>query len=371
SFRQFITTTVETIEQLCSKDNHTPAQLPTPSRNAYYFLKQIDLTNLPVTTVEKTTVVPKSLSLKNVVKQQNAIQQQITQLVKSSNSLPKEQAKLLKCLTENVVAIEAICHNNQVTPAALTARSRQAYAWMKFLTDEENLQRHLTVVRRCWEIASEILTTQQRQQSQVKIELTNYNGLYKYKTQGNLTTIQLSEGFIAATDNILEGVIQAALFGKTQQTTKRIRQFGLTEDYQDVLLALDLIADITAETAKGKCYDLEQLFLTINAEYFGGKLEQPRLCWNQQLTRRKFGHYEKARDRVVISQTLDDAKIPQFVVEFVLYHELLHKQQGVQWSKGRLMAHTPEFRRCERRFKRYSEAEQWLAKVARGMVRSC
>ena len=121
-----------------------------------------------------------------------------------------------------------------------------------------------------------------------------------------------------------------------------------------------MIADLDAEIPQGNCYDLDQLFERINQEYFAGKMTKPRLTWNQTLTHRKLGHYEPLRDRVVMSRTLDNSQVPQYVVELVLYHELLHKHHGVKWVNGKRRSHTPEFRRSERKFAYYQEAEQWL-----------
>ena len=75
---------------------------------------------------------------------------------------------------------------------------------------------------------------------------------------------------------------------------------------------------------------------------------------------RKLGHYEPLRDRIVMSRTLDSSHVPQMVVELVLYHELLHKHHGAKLLNGKRMVHTPEFRRSERQFRHYQEAQQWL-----------
>ena len=47
-----------------------------------------------------------------------------------------------------------------------------------------------------------------------------------------------------------------------------------------------------------------------------------------------------------------------------MYHELLHKQHGEQWVNDRLVLHSPAFRRDERNFLQYEQAEQWLHKLA-------
>ena len=150
------------------------------------------------------------------------------------------------------------------------------------------------------------------------------------------------------------------LLGENPQAKRLVRNFGLTEEYSEIILELDLIADIDAEKPQGQCYDLDQLFERINQEYFAGKMAKPRLTWNQILTHRKLGHYEPLRDRVVMSCTLDNSQVPQYVVELVLYHELLHKYHGVKWVNGKRMVHTSEFRRSERKFAYYQKAEQWL-----------
>jgi len=73
----------------------------------------------------------------------------------------------------------------------------------------------------------------------------------------------------------------------------------------------------------------------------------------------------KSNTSGTISRTLDNRKMPQYVVEFVMYHKLLHKQHRENWGKSRLLVHTPEFRQNERKFKQYKQAQQWLEKLVR------
>ena len=256
--------------------------------------------------------------------------------------------------------IESICTKNQVTPAALAAPSRSAYAWMKFLTDEHNLQLHLDTLRRAIKIGTNMIKTHKGGVGEIFIELSYGSSLYKSRTVSNLTTLSISEGLIRSSDQVLTAVLQSALVGKTEASNQIIRQFGVSEECRDVLLELDLVAQIAAETAKGSCYDLDELFTTIDLEYFSGQMLKPRLVWSGVLSSRKLGHYERTRDRVVMSQILDDKRIPRCVVEFVLYHELLHKHHGIKWVNGRCLVHTPEFRRSEGKFRQYQEAESFL-----------
>jgi predicted metal-dependent hydrolase len=67
----------------------------------------------------------------------------------------------------------------------------------------------------------------------------------------------------------------------------------------------------------------------------------------------------------MISATLDSVEVPAFVVDFVVYHELLHKKHGVRWQNGRRAVHTPAFRAEERCFHKYAEADEWIGRLAK------
>jgi hypothetical protein len=116
---------------------------------------------------------------------------------------------------------------------------------------------------------------------------------------------------------------------------------------------------------RGKVYDLEELFADLNARYFGGRLSRPALSWSQRRTGRVLGHHDHIHDAIIVSRTLDDARIPRLVVEYVLYHEMLHIKHPPHRAGGRTVYHSPQFRADERRFDRIDEALAWLDRIAR------
>jgi hypothetical protein len=63
----------------------------------------------------------------------------------------------------------------------------------------------------------------------------------------------------------------------------------------------------------------------------------------------------------MISMSLDSADVPAYVVEFIVYHELLHKTMGTRLVNGRRHSHTSAFRKAERAFRQYAEAQTFLA----------
>jgi hypothetical protein len=305
-----------------------------------------------------------SIQIKNIKAQQDIILQKIFNLASMSTVNPAQVQQLMQALVKIVTKVEAKCTERQVTPANLTSLSRQIYAWMKFLTDEQNLHSHIQSTYRVRKIVKQTLTNGEKNFTEAMIEFTNLAGLYKGRRNHNNTILTINEGFIHASEEVLEALVKSAFLGKSQNSTLLIRSFASSTEYSNVLLELDLIAEVIAENPQGNFYNLNELFIKLNSEYFAAALSRPRLAWSQIKTYRKFGHYEPARDRVVMSLTLDDGNIPEFVTEFVLYHELLHKLHGIKWVNGRSIAHTPKFRAGESKFKLYKEAEEWLEKLA-------
>jgi hypothetical protein len=298
------------------------------------------------------------LKLKNILKQQTHINQQLFQAASTSNTIPPTITTQLHKTTNQ---IETICTKHQLTPTALAKPSRNAYTWMKFLTNPHNLQLHFNTLVRSITISQEIIKTQGS--GQIFIEFTHGSNLYKFRTINNLTTLNISESFIHSSNQVLTAVLQTALHQKNATASEIIRKFSLSEECSDVLLELDLITQIATETAQGNIYNLDHLFSSINHQYFAGTMSKPRLMWSNILSHRKLGHYERTRDRIVISKILDHERIPQYLIEFILYHELLHKHHGIQWLNGKCMVHTPEFKRSERKFGQFQEAETFLQQM--------
>jgi len=115
--------------------------------------------------------------------------------------------------------------------------------------------------------------------------------------------------------------------------------------------------------AKGRWQDLNRNFDRVNAEYFEGKLERPRLAWSATRSRRILGRYDATHHTVFISLFFDSAVVPDFVLDYILYHELLHIRHPSRARDCRSINHTPEFRADERKFKSYKNATEWIRKM--------
>ena len=118
-------------------------------------------------------------------------------------------------------------------------------------------------------------------------------------------------------------------------------------------------------SAQGNNYDLDKMFSKLNRRYFDSGLEKPTLTWSQRKTRSILGHHDRVYETITISKSLDSAQVPDWFVEFILYHEMLHIKHAARMINGRRYYHTTAFRQDERRFARYEDAQRWLEQVAR------
>lgn len=118
-------------------------------------------------------------------------------------------------------------------------------------------------------------------------------------------------------------------------------------------------------SAQGDFYDLDEIFDALNRTYFRDTLPKPVLSWSSRKTYRILGHHDSTHETVIVSKSLDDKKVPRFVVEYVVFHEMLHIFHPTIHHNGRRFNHTPAFRRNERKFRYFEEAESWIERNVR------
>lgn len=117
--------------------------------------------------------------------------------------------------------------------------------------------------------------------------------------------------------------------------------------------------------AQGRHHDLATLFETLNLQYFEGKLQKPHIGWSTRSWRRQFGCYDPGPNQIVLNRRMDRPGVPKFVVEYVLYHEMLHVKHPTRRSGCSLVSHSPEFRAEEKRFAQFTIARKFLDHLAR------
>lgn len=107
---------------------------------------------------------------------------------------------------------------------------------------------------------------------------------------------------------------------------------------------------------------LEESFNRINEDYFAGLIEKPNLRWGKH-SLAKLGCYEYGTDSIIISEIFKDSDTG--LLDYIMYHELLHKKLKFNEKNGRSIHHSSEFRERERRFEGYLNVEKKLKEFVR------
>ncbi len=116
-------------------------------------------------------------------------------------------------------------------------------------------------------------------------------------------------------------------------------------------------------SARGHFYDLDAVFEVLNTRFFHGLMARPRMSWSQTKTRRILGHYDPAHNAIIISSLFDHPKVPRYVLEYIVYHEMLHLKHPVRLRGSRRCVHSAEFQAEERLFPRVAEANAFLKRL--------
>lgn len=114
---------------------------------------------------------------------------------------------------------------------------------------------------------------------------------------------------------------------------------------------------------RGHFYDLDRIFEELNTRFFHGLMARPRMSWSPTKTRRILGHYDPAHNAIIISRLFDHPGVPAFVLEYIVYHEMLHLKHPVRLRGSRRCVHSAEFQAEEKMFPRVAEANAFLKRL--------
>jgi len=187
--------------------------------------------------------------------------------------------------------------------------------------------------------------------------------------------IRLESGAIhVRISDLLEGapapVVEALayiLLGKLfRRPAARIysHRYRLYLNRRDVRRQMHLVRQIRGRKfvsgPQGSHYNLETVFEALNAEHFQGLLARPLLGWSRGVSRNLLGHFDPSHNAIIISRIFDSPAVPEFALEYVMFHEMLHLRYPVEHNGARRRVHTRQFHQAEKQFARLKEAKAIL-----------
>lgn len=359
--RTEVASLVEDVEEMCARRGVTPEHLPAPSRNAYRFLRHLDLANLPFEDAARPSKTGSPLAINNLVRMRDDVADRLWREATAPSPSPRERSRLLTDIDERASEVDRICMEHDSAPSALAPPSKRAYCWLRFLSSRDRIDLHLSALGR---MASAIPRRRGDDRS-ARVHMVNMGALWRARQYGDGVLASVNEGFLNAESTVCRAIALSCLNQGSSSSDRLIREFAESDDFGEVLFEMESFAEPEALDAQGRVHNLDQSFRRVNKAYFGVSLSRPRLVWNRTLTARKFGHYQQSLDTVMLSISLDDPGVSPDLIDFVMYHELLHKKHGAVMVDGRRLVHSRPFRAEERRFPDYDNAVKSLSDLAR------
>ncbi len=142
-----------------------------------------------------------------------------------------------------------------------------------------------------------------------------------------------------------------------------LKMFKTRGHTYNIELYNNFIKNIPILTPKTK-FDplLEASFHRINQQFFSNSAEKPNLTWGQD-SFRKLASYNFHTDTVTVSTLFTDARAE--ILDYLMYHELLHKHHKFKHNYGRSSFHTRAFREDERLYPDHEKIEKEIETVIR------
>ncbi len=178
------------------------------------------------------------------------------------------------------------------------------------------------------------------------------------RLEGGLLRVRCLRGFALANDEVVLALARFIL-SRDDQARRVIERFAAS------------VARVTRATPRprfahprGEVHDLRAVYARENREHFDGRF-QARIGWSfgsSGKVRRsiRLGSWQPEHRLIKVHPVLDSEDVPAFVVDFVVFHEMLHGVIGSTRDGQRTVFHTPAFREREAAHPSYGTATGWI-----------
>ncbi len=176
---------------------------------------------------------------------------------------------------------------------------------------------------------------------------SDYNA--NVRKRGNQLFFSLSAEWKNVSDDIVLGLLQSL----------SCRLVKLKRESINIDLYNNFIRSLHISLAKTENDPfLEGSFNRVNEAYFEGLVEKPNFGWHDSL--RRLASYNYQTDTVSVSRVF---KNRSDIIDYLMYHELLHKKLKFSSSRSRTLHHSTMFRNMEKKFENAELLEKEIRKI--------
>jgi len=198
----------------------------------------------------------------------------------------------------------------------------------------------------------------------LKLKINNNRStMMSVKWEPDCTSVSLHKIFLDAPKNVMDS-LACYLKRKDENIAPHVKEF-----IQNNLTLLDFTTekDLQNIYTQGSFYNLQEIYNELNKDYFNNRLKLKITWFGKSIVRCRsrvtFGLYHDPLKLIKINRLLDNPTFPDYVVKFVVYHEMVHHICPPYYDKnGFQQIHSKEFKAKEARFKHFDLAEKWIKK---------
>jgi len=189
----------------------------------------------------------------------------------------------------------------------------------------------------------------------------NRQTMLSVRWEPDCTNVSLHRMFLQAPRNVMEQ-LACYIRGKHKVVSPTVKAF-----IEESLRKLDYSHTLKPGqiSTQGNVHNLKKILDNVNQEYFHNQVDinitwygKPRITSKTKIT---YGLYFEPQKLIKIHRFLDNVSVPDYVVSFVIYHEMLHHVCPTYVDeKGNHRSHDKTFKQKEKQFRHYQLAQDWM-----------
>lgn len=188
----------------------------------------------------------------------------------------------------------------------------------------------------------------------------NRSTMLSVKWEPDCTKVSLHRMFLDAPRNVMDA-LACYLKQEDKIIAPSVKAF-IEDRLKDIDYSKTL--DTSKLSSQGDVYNLQRIYDNLNREYFKDKLKL-QITWfgkgQRFKSRVSFGLYYDSLRLIKINRLLDHASFPDYILSYVIYHEMLHHVCPAYYdANGYHHIHSKEFKKREVEFKYYDMAQKWI-----------
>lgn len=200
---------------------------------------------------------------------------------------------------------------------------------------------------------------------QIHLRITNNTSTMmsvRFDTSGRAARLSLHRMFLDAPEEVERALAHWVKHPRGRKYAGLLNAF-IRERRDQIAPKAPRIVPLRVE---GSVYNLRTLYDEVNREHFAGRITAAITWGKMPVTGRRrrsirFGSYSPGEHLIRMHPLLDQAFVPAYFVRYIVFHEMLHADLGIEeLPSGRRAIHPPIFKQREQAYPEYARALAWM-----------